>query len=513
MILKKSITTLGLVLALLMGVAQTYSLRSRLNHEAAQHDAMLVKGDFIYTSGIVADTIPPYRTMNVFSKYDLEGNLMMCKTFKGDSGEYEIGTFENSLISTHDNGFALAGYKIMNNKVLPLVIKYDFLGDVQFYKSYPYSNSQYLVAKEIIEVADGYLIQAVNQKVNFDVDVCLMKIDLSGNLVWRKFYGTGSGDENASAFLKTSDNRLLIAGHSNNRKYSDYDLFISYSYLLLLDTAGNVVRDSIGTDPNIGIPQCVIETQDGNFVYSGSYAVLKDKWTAIFIKPYLAKVDSNFNLLWAKTYGDSSAEVAFTGLYNAKELSDGSLVSVGANYNIEIQPYFNQHHNGLIVKTDANGNQLWRREYRGVTRIGQQIETNILYDSEILTDGSIVACGIATDPNDTFPQQAWLLRVDADGCMENNWCGYTGIAEPDGILEQITVSVFPNPANTELTVALRGEAQSATAIITDVNGSILRNVELRTTLNTIDVYDFPSGLYFITLQIGTTSAVKRFVKY
>jgi len=279
------------------------------------------------------------------------------------------------------------------------------------------------VAGNGIQANSGDGGPATSAKLNQPYSI---KIDSSGNERWRRYYGSNSTDEMAAAFIKTSGNRLLIAGQRNNREYSDDHLFKSWSYLLLLDTAGNIVRDTVGEDENMGIPQSLIETQDGNFVYCTNYYVGKYQWLGHFTRGYVAKIDSNLNTLWEGKFGDSST---LTGLRNIVELSTGELVTVGTNYNASYTSTSDYHNNGLVVKLNTQGSQLWQHDYRGVTRIGQQLEDNVLHDCEVLSDGSIIACGVAQDNNDTFPQQAWLLRINADGCLDDGFCGYTGLDE------------------------------------------------------------------------------------
>lgn len=504
------------VLAVFTATSQTYSLRSRLNREAAQYDALIVKDSFIYCTGIVADTAPPYLAKNVFSKYTISGNLVYYKIFRGDSSEKEIGTFDNALISTLDGGFALTGYvRTSSYAIKGLLIKYDSTGNVEFYKTYTHPTSQTFFGYRIIEDNTGFYIQGTLAYASLDIGLFLIKTDSLGNEQWRRYYGTNTTDELAAAFIRTSSNRLLIAAQKNNRKSMDDPAFVSYSYLLLLDTVGNIIRDSIGTDPNIGIPQSLIETQDENFVYCTNYAVSKTQAYGMQVKEYMAKIDTNLNLLWEGVYGDTCSVNSFAGLYNVVELNDSSLIAVGANYNPALHPY---HQDGIVIKTDANGSQIWSREYRGVTRIGQQLEINILYDCGVLNDGSIVACGIAQDDNDTFPQRAWLLRIDANGCMDNNWCGYTGINEVKNENQgQEMVKIYPNPFTTNLNILLQQEDlhQATFTIINSVGQTIYHREETNLVTNYTKVLDLsylPNGVHLLEVTIDGQRTIKQIIK-
>lgn len=514
--MKKLISVFFCLFFVFVAFSQTYNLRTRLNHEAAQYGSTLIKDSFIYCSGIVADTAPPYLAMNVFSKYDLAGNLIYHKPFYGDSAEKEIGTFDNAFIHTNDGGFALTGYvRAADYSLKCLLIKYDSAGMVNFYKTYTYPSSQTFLGYRLIEDATGFYIQGTIQYANYDVNLFVIKTDIAGNEQWRRFYGSNSTDELSSAFIKTKTNKLLIAATKNNKDYSHDATFQTWSYLLLLDLSGNIISDTVGIDSNVNVPQCVIETKDGGFAFCTCYALFKTNAVGTYFKGYTAKVDTNFNVLWEKMYGDSSP---YTLLYNISETPSGDLIMTGTNYNDTIQPYYYQHQNGLVVKTDASGNQLWSREYRGVTRIGQVLERNILYDSEILSDGSIVACGVAQDDNDTFPQRAWLLRIDANGCMDNSWCGYTEIEKPiQQNSKAIEVNIYPNPFSSNITLTIQSEAIKETTIT--VRNLLAQKVfetkeENRNNsfTKTINLNSLPSGIYFFEVSSNNIRIVKEIVK-
>ncbi|HRG90832.1 MAG TPA: hypothetical protein PLW44_17545, partial [Chitinophagales bacterium] len=302
--------------------AQTYNLRERNGLLSASHSSVVIRDSFIYSIGYTSDSLNPIDPMCYFVKHSLDGQFQTGTTFKLDN-YMQTATGENSLIITQDNKLACVGYCIDGNNVTQvLFLKYDTSGHVLLSKAYTAQNSQRFFGRRLIETENGFFIQGTIQYPNFDVGLFVMKIDSSGNERWRRYYGSNSTDEMAAAFIKTSGNRLLIAGQRNNREYSDDHLFKSWSYLLLLDTAGNIVRDTVGEDENMGIPQSLIETQDGNFVYCTNYYVGKYQWLGHFTRGYVAKIDSNLNTLWEGKFGDSST---LTGLRNIVELSTGEL--------------------------------------------------------------------------------------------------------------------------------------------------------------------------------------------
>jgi hypothetical protein len=61
------------------------------------------------------------------------------------------------------------------------------------------------------------------------------------------------------------------------------------------------------------------------------------------------------------------------------------------------------------------------------------------------------------------------------------------------------IHVFPNPANSVLNVEVQ---EATTAYVLSVSGNLLQTVELDTNLNTIDIGEFVSGIYF--LKVGNS---------
>lgn len=78
-----------------------------------------------------------------------------------------------------------------------------------------------------------------------------------------------------------------------------------------------------------------------------------------------------------------------------------------------------------------------------------------------------------------------------------------------------TIVLFPNPTSGEVTILNKSNVELQSAVITDVNGRIIRSVDLSTMENqsVISLNDFATGLYFIQIHAANdASIVKRIVK-
>ncbi len=77
-----------------------------------------------------------------------------------------------------------------------------------------------------------------------------------------------------------------------------------------------------------------------------------------------------------------------------------------------------------------------------------------------------------------------------------------------------TLSLAPNPTANQITLSFAGEIDASTeVVITDPSGRIVRRQSLLQQQTTLDVFDFPAGIYFAAIRTGEQRmAVERFVK-
>lgn len=498
-----------LLLSCAIGVnGQTFSLTSRLDHLNAQYNSMVLDSGKIFCIGMIQDTVSPYLAFNVFACYDTSGHLNYYKVFKGDSSTQEVGTFENSLIRTRDGGFAVCGYTLSNGRINCLFIKYDYQGNVVAWKQYKrYLNSFF--GRNIVQSENGgFYLTGLAQRFTGDIDIFVMKLDSVGGEVWYKTYGEPTWHEYANSLILTRDSNVLIMGSKSDDNTSPPYAY-SFRKVLLLDVSGNVLLDSIGNDENVSATFDIASTADGGFVFCGSYTDVRvgnEEEVG-----YIEKVDSNLHSVWRKKLG-TAAPQSMTFLNAVKEFANGDILASGYSFNNTL-PYSQQHQNGWIVRLSAAGAWLWSREYRGVTRIGQDMEENKLFDFGILDDGGIVACGKAQDDNDTFPQKAWLLRLNENGCLNDSFCGYgyTGVEEITKGLNDF--EVYPNPFNRIVNLKIKGEA--VTLSITNSMGQVVYARPFSTTTDeviSVDLESLSSGLYFLAVSTARDKVVRRLVK-
>jgi TolB-like protein len=164
-----------------------------------------------------------------------------------------------------------------------------------------------------------------------------VKTDANGNIQWAKTYG-GTGWDEAYSVQQTSDGGYIVAGETYSFGAGYRDIF-----LIKTDANGNIqwAKTYGGTDDDWAYS--VQQTSDGGYIVAG--------WTESFgadsTDVFLIKTDANGNIIWAKTYGGTLRDVASS----VQQTSDGGYIVAG--YTRSFGAVFNDL---FLIKTDANGN-------------------------------------------------------------------------------------------------------------------------------------------------------------
>ncbi len=167
------------------------------------------------------------------------------------------------------------------------------------------------------------------------LDVYMVKTDASGKLQWNKTFG-GTQDDCAYCIIQTDDGGFLLSGYTNSGGHKS-------AWIIKTDMYGNKMWDKIlqGTSVN-----SAISTQDG-------YALAVENQNSF----RLIKVDLMGDTVFDKVYlVDNKASTQ--GIVQA---NDGGYALAGwvnsGKAGID---------DGLLVKTDVNGEKQWSQTYHGL---------------------------------------------------------------------------------------------------------------------------------------------------
>ncbi len=171
--------------------------------------------------------------------------------------------------------------------------------------------------------------------------------------------------------------------------------FVIFSFCTLVCLAQNAAwqRSIGGAGDDYGR---AIVAVDGGYVIAGSTNSFFDPSTDI----YLIKIDEEGNYVWGRNYG---AEGLIEWALSLASDSQGNLVMAGFTNNSNGNGY-----DGLIAKTDPEGNLLWTQHYGGQ-------DWDFFYAVAVDQVDHIYAAGqLSTDSG----QEAWMVKTNPNGVVE-----------------------------------------------------------------------------------------------
>ncbi len=333
-------------------------------------------------------------------KTDAYGNVQWAKTY----GTLTLDEF-TSVQQTSDGGYIAAGYTDFCNTGLPdiFLIKTDANGNLQWAKIYcgPYGYGD--VANSVQQTSDGgYILAGITNSYAFigtRDSAFLIKTDANGNIIWAKTYHLLYRTWGYSV-QQTSDGGYIMSGYTHDS--------IAYAFLIKTDANGNVIwAKTYGGIFNIMDVSNVSQTSDGGYIVAGRI----EATTATMYDVFLIKTDASGNIQWAKVYGGTN----WDGAFSVQQTLDGGYILAGYTNSFGAGGY-----DPFLIKTDANGNIQWAKTYGGTGH-------DMFYHVQQTSDGGYIATGY-TYSFGAGSIDAFLIKTDANGNIGS--CGIVRNASP-----------------------------------------------------------------------------------
>jgi hypothetical protein len=246
---------------------------------------------------------------------------------------------------------------------------------------------------------------------NSYADVWFIKIDNLGNLIWQKCYG-GTNRENWGFFDFTLDGGIIICAETYS---NDGDVSGNHGqndgWLLKIDVTGNIIWQKCLGGSSYEYITSVHSTLDGGYMVTGRSSsndgdITENNGLADAVA---IKTDSDGNIEWQKSYGGSSTE----NIYHSLISSDGGYILVGETYSNDGDVSGNHGgYDSWVLKISANGLLEWQKCIGGsgdekINGIIQDLNGSFVTIGQAETnDGDVVG-------NHSLSFDAWLVKFAA----------------------------------------------------------------------------------------------------
>jgi len=438
-------------------------------------------------------------------------------------------------IPTSDGGYMIAGMTsthILNDMDIN-VIKTNNSGVIQWTKSFGGNKPEY--AWSILEANDSnFFILGYSQSFGGgDYDTYLIKIKPNGDSLWTKTYGT-NGNESGTEIIATDDGNYMIVGQDNDAVSSNYN-----AYLMKIDPSGNVIwKKNYGGaayESGNSVKQCA----DGGYIFTGqTYSYGQGGGDA-----YLVRTDANGDTTWTKTFGgtqydegmyilanndgsftfvvrDSSSgagdidvqviktdpvgNTIWNKTYGGHEKDTGKMIQPttdGGYVVASISRSFGWiNPNMWIIKLDAAGDTLWTRTYGGWNH-------EHCYSVRQTADGGYTAIG----HSDTWSTNIEIMFLKLNQIGELG----TYVSTDDYAINN-EINVYPNPFNERMHIDWSGiDEPGSKLIISNALGQVVFsetvNLSNHNKNNVIDLKGNEPGVYVLTIQSEKKLITKKII--
>ena len=294
------------------------------------------------------------------AKYDPAGNLLWTKqlgTSANDSyGAVAVDGFGNAFISGWTRG-SLGGINMGSDDAF--LAKYDTAGNLLWIKQIGTGawDLSFSVAVDASGNAfiSGYTTGNLGGTNAGNSDAFLAKYDPNGNLFWIKQFGTSADDSSYSVAVDASGNAFisgLTSGSLGGTNVGSEDVFLAK-----FDPNGNLLwTEQIGTIAPERSRSVVVDGAGNVFISGLTYGSLGGTNVGE-IDAFLAKYDTNGNLLWIEQLGTSRDEYSFSV---AVDTTGNAFIS-GYTYGI-LGGTNAGGSDAFISKYDPSGNLLWTHQ-------------------------------------------------------------------------------------------------------------------------------------------------------
>jgi hypothetical protein len=322
--------------------------------------------------------------------------LDIIQTLGGDF--IVLGSSESSDLDVSENAGSKDFWlvKLSNNGVLLWEKSFGFLGEDYGTTLLETKDGGFLITGVLDVSASNGQGNAKSTIINHaGGDYWVLKTNHLGALEWSRYFG-GSFTEIPLGIVETNNHNYIIVGSSDSNDFNISNNKGSYDFWMTkIATDGSLLLEKTFGGSEIDEASAITATNDGNFIIVGNTRstdkdVSKNNGAADI---WILKVSKEGNLIWEKTIGGSSFDVA-KAIYKTQ---DNGFLIAGSSRSLDNGFQNKGQNDALILKVDENGNLLWQKTFGGS-------EIDFLYDVVELNNKSIIAVGESSSSGQDIPE-------------------------------------------------------------------------------------------------------------
>lgn len=477
--------------------AQTFSNLYYDNRPAMLFSSIEATDSSYYVTGVSNQKTAPFYRRAVIGSITHDGITdSLCYLFDLLPESYEI--FGNSLKKAGNHYIAVGS--VVDSVSRAFIVRFDSAFNILFYHTYSDTISEIFQGFDVEEVKEGGYLLAINRSLNTNNDVMVIRTDSLGEVINKRIYQAGSIEYPWVI-------RPMLNGHymvgAFTRKGTTNTPFWCKTWLIELDSMGDMVRQWLDSNPENRLPKSMQQTADSGWIIVRQHLAYDVGGFQVY-NAGIVKYDKNFTKEWEHYYGDSSD---VTGFYDVEILPDGKYIVCGTT---PIWGSDSAHRFGWVIKFDTDGTMLWERKYVALERNGTH---SYLYDIDMLPNGDLIACGelLLTMSIGISPiQQGWILRTDSNGCEVENCL--IGVSDDFGPVDHKSIQIWPNPTNKMVSIEILPEMIGGDIRVIDIAGRIVIQQNTTKAITELDVKSLDKGLYIVVVEKhGKTSTGKLII--
>ncbi|MFN0275407.1 MAG: MopE-related protein [Chitinophagales bacterium] len=336
-----------------------------------------------------------------------------------------------TVVQAPDSGFIVGGDRGTSNgdwsecgfERWVFLVKLDSTGNIVWKKCYGGSEGGEAIYSIKATTYGGYIFTANTWSNDGDVsgnhgnsDYWVVKIDEEGNIEWQKCYG-GTDTEYPSEIIQTADGGYAVTGYSrsNDGDVSGYHGGQDF-WVVKIDSAGNLEWQKCLGGSDVDEGEAIAQTPDGGYICTG-FTNSDDGDVSdfpVYWDYWIVKLDSEGDILWEKNFGGSNSDDSYSNLV------DGSVLMAGTTNSDDGDVTDSYAGDAWTVKVDSAGNLIRAKCYGGSSGAGEL--------SSVLTDEyDYLFSGWSALIEGGFTKSFWILKTDSAGIIK--WQKHFGGSE------------------------------------------------------------------------------------